>query len=58
MAKYGNGKLKYWYVTCLDGYKTLFQKQCQTVGEANQLLAEKKEEYKDNRNVMVYKEQF
>ena len=58
MAKYGNGKLKYWYVTVLDGYKTLFQKQCQSVGEANLLLAEKKEEYKGNRNIAVYKEQF
>lgn len=58
MAKYGNGKLKYWYVTVMVGYKTLFQKQCQTVGEANALLAEKKEEYKSDRNIMVYKEQF
>lgn len=58
MAKYGNGKLKYWWVTCMLDYKTLFQKQCLDVGEANRLLAEKKEEYKNDRNVVVYKEQF
>lgn len=37
--------IKYWYVVVMDKYKTVFQKQCLTVGEANDLLKEMKEKY-------------
>jgi hypothetical protein len=58
MAKYSNGKLKEWHVVVMDGYNTLFNRKCFNVAEANKLLAEKKEEYKGNRNIAVFKEQF
>jgi hypothetical protein len=38
--------MKTWHVIVAEGYKTLFNKQCLTVEEANKLLKEKKEEYK------------
>lgn len=49
MAKYGDGKanMKFWHVTVLCGYKTVFQKRCMDIKEANTLFAEKKEEFKD-----------
>jgi len=37
--------MRYWYVTVMQKYKTVFQKQCMTVAEANALLKEKKIEY-------------
>ena len=55
MAK---GKLTYWYVTVMLKYTTIFQKQCETVDEANRLLKEKKEEYKLTPEYYVTKENF
>lgn len=57
---------KFWHITVLqrvknaDGKtegKTVFQKQCVSVGEANKLKKEKQEEYKGS-DFMILKEQF
>jgi hypothetical protein len=40
--------MKFWHVTVLDGYATVFQKRCLSVQEANELLKEKKKEYPAN----------
>lgn len=59
MAKFGDGKsnMKFWHITVLDGYKTVFQKRCMDIKEANTLFASKKEEYKDQgTNFTVMKE--
>lgn len=53
--------MKFWHVTVLDGYSTVFQKRCLSVQEANELLAEKKAEYPTNtegHEYSVVKENF
>ena len=50
--------MKFWHITVIEGYTTIFQKKCLTVGEANDLLKAKKEEYAGNPKVMVLKESF
>ena len=50
--------MKFWHITVIDGYKIVFQKKCLTVGEANTMFKEKKEEYKDQKSCMVMKENF
>jgi hypothetical protein len=50
--------MKFWHVTVMHGYTTVFQKKCLTVGEANDLLKEKKEEYKGKPEFMVTKDNF
>jgi hypothetical protein len=37
--------MRFWHITVIQGYNTIFQKKCLTVGEANELLKEKKKEY-------------
>lgn len=54
----GLSNMKFWYVVVMSGYDTLFSRRCQTVQEANALLAEKKEEYKADRNISVTKENY
>jgi hypothetical protein len=49
--------MKFWYVTVMKGYTTVFQRKCLTVGEANDLLKEKKKEY-PAPDYMVTKENF
>lgn len=56
MAKLNN--MQFWYVSVMQGYKTLFQKRCLDINEANKLLKEKKEEFKDQPGIAVYKELF
>ena len=53
--------MKFWHITVLDlqdGSKTVFQRKCLTVGDANTLLKAKKEEYPDKTRYMVLKENF
>ena len=50
--------MKFWHVTVMQGYNTVFQKKCLTVGEANELLKAKKEEYQGKPEYMVTKDNF
>lgn len=49
--------MKFWHVTVMKGYTTVFTRKCLTVGEANTLFAEKKEEYASSE-YQVLKEHF
>ena len=50
--------MKFWYVVVYEGYAILFQRKCLSVGEANTLLKQKKEEYSDTKRYQVTKESF
>ena len=43
MASLAN--MRFWHITVMDGYKTIFTQKCLSVGDANKLYKEKKEEY-------------
>lgn len=49
--------MKFWHVIVMEGYTTIFDRKCLTVGEANELLKQKKEEYPAPRYA-VTKENF
>lgn len=40
-----SSNIKFWYVTVFEKSKTIFQKQCMSVQEANELYKEKKAEF-------------
>jgi len=46
----------FWYVTVMQKYTTVFNKQCMSVGEANALLKAKKEEYPAKDGYIVTKD--
>lgn len=49
--------MKFWHVVVMEKYKTVFDKQCMSVKEANSLLIEMKEKYKPPQ-YQVTKEEF
>jgi hypothetical protein len=49
--------MKFWHITVMKGYTTVFTRKCFTVAEANALYKAKKEEY-PSKEYSVLKENY
>lgn len=56
MASLNN--MKFWHVIVMQGYKTVFDKKCLDIKEANTVFEEKKKEYQGQPEFNVSKENY